>query len=58
MTWQLIWRNMRAATLNASLQLLVIYIFFCFGFFKLKRLTQNPKTELKRLWVGLNCGTK
>ena len=24
MTWQLMWRNMRAATLNATLQLLVI----------------------------------
>ena len=40
-----------------------IYIFlFCFVFvflfFKLKRLTQNPKSELKKLWVGLNCGTK
>ena len=30
--------------------------FFCS--FKLKRLTQNPKVELKRLWVGLNSGTK
>ena len=26
--------------------------------FKLKRLTQNPKTELKRLWLGLNSRTK
>ena len=25
MTWQLKWRNMRAAALNATLQLLVIY---------------------------------
>ena len=30
-------------------------LFFCF---KLKRLTQNPKTELKRLWVRLDGGTK
>ena len=33
-------------------------IFFLFWFFKLKRLTQNPKTELKMLWIGLDCGTK
>ena len=26
--------------------------------FKLKRLTQNPKVELKRLYVGLDSGTK
>ena len=25
MTWQLMWRNVRAAALNATLQLLVIY---------------------------------
>ena len=25
MTWRLMWRNVRAATLNAMLQLLVIY---------------------------------
>ena len=25
---------------------------------KLKRLTQNPKTELKKFWVGLDSGTK
>ena len=25
MTWQLMWRNVRAAVLNATLQLLVIY---------------------------------
>ena len=23
-----------------------------------KSITQNPKAELKRLWIGLNCGTK
>ena len=32
--------------------------FVFFFFFKLKRFTQNPKIELKRLWVGLNCVTK
>ena len=26
--------------------------------FKLKRLTQNPKAELKRFWVGFDSGTK
>ena len=26
--------------------------------FKPKRLTQNSKTELKRLWDGLDSGTK
>ena len=31
---------------------------FCFFSFKLKRLTQNPKTELKRFWVELDSGTK
>ena len=34
---------------------------FFFSFlpsFKLKRLTQNPKTELKKFWVGLDSGTK
>ena len=34
------------------------YLIFKFIFFKLKRLTQNPKAELKRFWVGLDCGTK
>ena len=38
------------------------FLFFFFVFpsssFKLKRLTQNPKTELKRLWVGVDSGTK
>ena len=48
------WRNVRAEALNATLQLLVIYLFS----FKLKRLTQNPKVELKRFWVGLDSGTK
>ena len=35
-------------------------LFFCFfsSSFKLKRLTQNPKAELKRFWVGLDCETK
>ena len=32
--------------------------FFFFFAFKLKRLTQNPKAELKRLWVGLDSGIK
>ena len=32
--------------------------FFFFPSFKLKRFTQNSKTELKRLWVGLDSGTK
>ena len=32
--------------------------FFFFPFFKLKRLTQNPKAKLKMLWVGLDSGTK
>ena len=27
-------------------------------FFKLKKLTQNPKVELKMLWVWLDSGTK
>ena len=27
MTWQLMWRNVRAAALNATLQLLIIYRF-------------------------------
>ena len=31
---------------------------FFFFPFKLKRLTQNPKNELKRLWVRLDSGTK
>ena len=28
MTWQLMWRNVKAAALNATLHLLVIYIDF------------------------------
>ena len=35
--------------------LFFIYLFFSF---KLKKLTQNPKTELKRIWIGLDSGTK
>ena len=31
---------------------------FFFFPLKLKRLTQNPKTELKKFWVGLDSGTK
>ena len=57
MTWQLMWHNVRAAALNTTLQLLVIYRFF-FSSFELKRLTQNPKTDLKRFWIGLDSGTK
>ena len=34
------------------------FLFFFSSSFKLKRLTQNPKTELKRLWVGVDSGTK
>ena len=30
MAWQLMWRNVRATTLNATLQLLVIYRFDSF----------------------------
>ena len=33
-------------------------MFFFFFSFKLKRLTQNPNAELKRLWVGLDSGIK
>ena len=57
MMWQLMWRNVRTAALNVTLNFLVIYSFF-FSSFKLKRFTQNSKTELKRLWVGLYSGTK
>ena len=32
--------------------------FFFFFSFKPKRLTQNPKAEPKRLWGGLDSGTK
>ena len=34
------------------------HFFFFLFFFKLKRLTQNPKAELKRFWVGLDSRTK
>ena len=34
-----------------------LYDFF-FLSFKLKRLAQNSKVELKKLWVGLDSGTK
>ena len=34
-----------------------IYLFIYFSF-KLKRLTQNPKAELKRFWVRPDSGTK
>ena len=35
-----------------------VFVFCFFLFFKLKRLAQNPKVELKRLWFGLDYGTK
>ena len=31
---------------------------FFFFAFKLKRVTQNPKAELKRFWVGIDSGIK
>ena len=41
---------------------LFCFVLFCFlfffWFFKLKRLTQNSKAELKRFWVGSDSGTK
>ena len=40
------------------LQRFFLFCFFFFFFLKLKRLTQNLKTELKRFWVELDCGTK
>ena len=41
------------------LQRFVLFcLFFFFFSFKLKRFTQNLKTELKRIWVGLDSGTK
>ena len=44
-------------TLN--LERLQNFVLFCFFFFfKLKGHTQNPKVELKKLWVGLDCETK
>ena len=36
----------------------VLFFIFYFPSFKLKKLTQNPKTELKRFWVELDSGTK
>ena len=47
-----------------KLERLQRFVLFCllsssfFSSFKLKILTQNPKTELKRLWIGLDSGTK
>ena len=35
-----------------------VFFFFSFLFFKLKKLTQNPKAKLKRFWVELDSGTK
>ena len=35
-----------------------VFFFFSFLFFKLKKLTQNPKAKLKRFWVELGSGTK
>ena len=32
--------------------------FFFFPSFKLKRFTQNPKTELQRLRIGLDSGIR
>ena len=40
-----------------KLERLQCFVFFVL-FFKLKKFTQNPKIELKKLWVGLNCVTK
>ena len=40
-----------------KLERLQLFFFFPSSF-KLKMFTQNPKTELKRLWVGLDSGTK
>ena len=36
----------------------VVYLFIYFLSFKPERLTQNPKAELKSLWVGLDSRTK
>ena len=44
--------------LERLLRFVVVVVCFFFFSFKLKRLTQNPKSELKMLWVGLNSGTK
>ena len=35
-----------------------VFLKFFFSSFKLKRLTQNPKTKLKRFWVELESETK
>ena len=43
---------------NLKLERLQGFFYFYFFPFKLKRLTQNPKTELKRLWAGFDSGTK
>ena len=44
---------------NKSLKGFNVVVVFSFSFFfKLKRLTHNPKAELKRFWVGLDSGTK
>ena len=51
--------NYKEKKKKKTLKLERLQHFFLFFFFlKLKRLTQNPKAELKRLWVGLDCGTK
>ena len=34
------------------------FLNFKFLIFKLKRLTQNPKAELKKFWIGIDSGTK
>ena len=36
----------------------MLFFFFFFSSFKLKKFTQNPKAELKKLWVGLDSRTK
>ena len=48
-------KKKKEQTLKPFQALRFLFLFFPF---KLKRLTQNPKVELKRLWVGLNSGTK
>ena len=40
-----------------AFQALRFFLFF-FLSFKLKKLTQNPKVELERFWVGLSSKTK
>ena len=49
-------RKKRKKTLK--LERLQRFFFFFPSSFELRMFTQNPKTELKRLWVGLNSGTK